>query len=311
MGMNRRNIDYIGRYNPRSMFPNVDDKLKTKLLAQEYQVRTPKLIGVVETQHDVGSVSDIVAGEPGFVIKPSKGSGGKGIILLKPDGSGGFVKMSGDPVSPSLIETHASNILSGLYSLGGKPDIAVIESLINPDPCFERFSFQGVPDIRVIVFMGFPVMAMIRLPTKRSDGKANLHQGAIGVGLDLASGCSNGAVQFDKEIEVHPDTGAALKDVSVANWKDLLLLASRCHLMSGLGYIGVDIVIDRDLGPMLLELNARPGLAIQIANHCGLLKRLRPIEKLQKHERMSAEEKVAYSQQHFAVTTLAEVAATA
>lgn len=46
----------------------------------------------------------------------------------------------------------------------------------------------------------------------------------------------------------------------------------------GLGYIGVDIVLDRDLGPLVLELNARPGLSIQLANKIGLLPRLQRIE---------------------------------
>ena len=46
----------------------------------------------------------------------------------------------------------------------------------------------------------------------------------------------------------------------------------------GLGYIGVDIVVDVNEGPMLLEANARPGLAIQIANGRGLLPRLEAID---------------------------------
>ena len=39
-----------------------------------------------------------------------------------------------------------------------------------------------------------------------------------------------------------------------------------------LGYVGVDIVLDANYGPMVLEANARPGLNIQIANNQGLLK---------------------------------------
>ena len=33
LGMNRRNVSYISRYNPRHLFPLVDDKLQTKELA--------------------------------------------------------------------------------------------------------------------------------------------------------------------------------------------------------------------------------------------------------------------------------------
>ncbi len=44
--------------------------------------------------------------------------------------------------------------------------------------------------------------------------------------------------------------------------------------------LGADIVIDRNRGPMLLELNARPGLAIQVANQCGLRERLAIAEEI-------------------------------
>jgi predicted ATP-grasp superfamily ATP-dependent carboligase len=46
----------------------------------------------------------------------------------------------------------------------------------------------------------------------------------------------------------------------------------------GLGYLGVDIVLDPRRGPLLLEANARPGLAIQHANAAGLVPRLQEIE---------------------------------
>src|SRR5690606_28440359 len=58
------------------------------------------------------------------------------------------------------------------------------------------------------------------------------------------------------------------------DWDVILDISSRCYELTGLGYIGVDIVLDRDLGPLVLELNARPGLAIQIANGQGLARRL-------------------------------------
>ena len=78
IGMNRRNIRYIGRYNNRRLYPLVDDKLKTKLLAQEYGITTPALIGTVTTQFGVKHLDEMLHGHDGFVIKPAKGSGGKG-----------------------------------------------------------------------------------------------------------------------------------------------------------------------------------------------------------------------------------------
>lgn len=147
----------------------------------------------------------------------------------------------------------------------------MVENLIQFDDVFDGFSYEGVPDIRVIVFKGYPVMAMMRLSTTASDGKANLHQGAVGVGIDIATGKALRAVQFNRPIEHHPDTGRLLNELVVPHWELLLTLAASAWEMTGLGYLGTDMVLDKVQGPMVLELNARPGLAIQIANGCGLL----------------------------------------
>jgi hypothetical protein len=48
---------------------------------------------------------------------------------------------------------------------------------------------------------------------------------------------------------------------------------------TGLGYIGADVVLDARRGPMVLELNARPGLAIQLANRAGLMPRLDTVDE--------------------------------
>lgn len=299
MGMNQRNFSYIGQYNPRSLYPNVDDKLKTKKLALEYNLSVPALLGVVEFQYQVKDVFDQLKGLSGFAIKPAKGSGGKGILIITNINEHGYQKPSGAYVQAQDVIIHISNILAGLFSLGGKPDVAVIEALIEFDPIFEGLSHEGVPDIRLIVFQGYPVMAMLRLATHESDGKANLHQGAIGVGISIATGKALKAVQFDRPITVHPDTGRNLQDVEIPGWHNMLMLASGAYEMSGLGYLGVDIVLDEKQGPLLLELNARPGLAIQIANGIGMLPRLNNIETLNPHHQEVAE-RVEYAKKHFA-----------
>ncbi|WP_442490050.1 alpha-L-glutamate ligase-like protein [Halomonas litopenaei] len=298
IGMNRRNIRYIGRYNSRKLYPLVDDKLKTKLLAQEYGITTPEHIGTVSTQFGVKHISEMLAGHNGFVIKPAKGSGGKGILVIERVEGKHFIKPSGAELDIEDVERHVSNILSGLYSLGGSPDVALVEGLINFDTTFAAYTYEGVPDIRVIVFKGYPVMAMMRLSTAASDGKANLHQGAVGVGIDIASGRAVRGVQFDRSRTDHPDTGHELASLQISGWTTLLELASGCYEMTGLGYLGTDMVLDRDRGPMLLELNARPGLAIQMANGEGLRRRLDLIEA--QTEERSAAERVAFAQHHFA-----------
>ncbi|AZQ10648.1 MULTISPECIES: alpha-L-glutamate ligase-like protein [Shewanella] len=298
LNMNKRNIDYIGRYNPRKYYKRVDDKLTTKQLALANDIAVPDLIGVVKEQHEIADIPEMVLDRSGFVIKPAKGSGGKGILVITKVENGRYFKPSGNEVTPSEIDRHVSNILSGLFSLGGKPDVAIVEGLIQFDPVFDGFSYEGVPDIRLIVFKGYPVMGMLRLSTAASDGKANLHQGAVGVGIDIATGKGLRAVQFNEPIEFHPDTGRRLMDIQVPDWDVLLRTASSAYEMCELGYLGTDMVLDSEKGPLLLELNARPGLAIQIANGKGLLPRLKHVESLGNHT-PSVDDRVAYAKIHF------------
>ncbi|MFO8140445.1 MAG: alpha-L-glutamate ligase-like protein [Marinobacter sp.] len=298
LNMNRRNVGYIGRYNQRSSFPLVDNKLKTKLAVSEYGVKTPKLLQIVRQQHEISHFREMSEDLDGFAIKPAKGSGGKGITVIVGRDEDNFVKASGVRISVAMLERHLTNILAGLYSLAGTPDVAIVESLVQSSPALAKFSFQGVPDIRIIIFQGYPVMAMLRLATKASDGKANLHQGAVGVGLNLSTGRSLNAVQFNRPITLHPDTGLPLENIKIDGWEDMLEMAARCYEATGLGYMGVDLVVDANEGPLLLELNARPGLAIQMANGEGLLPRLTNIEAL-KRPHFSPRERVHYAMAAF------------
>jgi alpha-L-glutamate ligase-like protein len=166
------------------------------------------------------------------------------------------------------------------------------------DPIFDAISYQGVPDIRIVVFLGVPVMSMVRLPTRKSDGKANLHKGAIGAGVDIATGMTLNAVWDNIVATEHPDTGAPIRGTQIPGWDSLLNLASKCYEITGLGYQGVDIVLDRNKGPLLLELNVRPGLNIQIANNAGLIPRLDLVksEHLNLH---NVSERVLFAREHF------------
>lgn len=294
MGMNQRNFSYIGKYNDRKLYPNVDDKLKTKTLALEHDIAVPHLIGVVRYQHEVKNVFRILEQHTGFCIKPAKGSGGKGILVIIKTDEKGYQKSNGDYVSREELIRHISNILAGLFSLGGTEDVALIENLIEFDPVFNDLSHEGVPDIRIIVFHGYPIMAMLRLATRASDGKANLHQGAVGVGIDITTGKAVSAVQYDRPITHHPDTGKSLANIQINNWLGLLHVAAGCYEMSGLAFLGADIVLDKQRGPLVLELNARPGLAIQIANGIGMLPRLQFIESLDSKRRTNIVDRVKY-----------------
>ena len=194
------------RFNPRRLFPLVDDKLKTKRLALQAGIAVPQLYGVIETQHDIRSLPDIVRDHPEFALKPAHGSAGDGIIVISGRSGSRYRTIGGALLDADYIAHHLSNAINGQFSLGGVPDVVIVEYMVRFSPLFERISYQGVPDIRVIVFRGYPIMAMVRLPTRTSQGKANLHQGAVGAGIDLATGVTFDGVIGTEVVTHHPDT---------------------------------------------------------------------------------------------------------
>ncbi len=280
LGMNRRNAACILDHNPRALFPVVDDKLRMHHLCRDIGVPTPDVYAVANSHSELRRLAQIVGDRGDFVVKPNHGSAGRGVLVLTGRDGNDFVRHNGERLTFEQLRQHVSDILSGMYSLGGRPDQALFQQRVRLHPTFEAVSYKGIPDIRVILYRNEPAMAMLRLPTKESNGRANLHQGGIGSGVDLASGFTHHAVQRNRMVTTHPDTGVPVIGLRVPYWHEVLDMSRRVARAVGLGYVGVDIVVDVDSGPMLLEANARPGLAIQIANGRGLAPRLAAIDAL-------------------------------
>ncbi len=300
LGLNGRNGRYMLPNNPRRLYPLVDDKLRTKKLALEAGIAVPPLYAHLESPHDVRNLPEILKDHSDFVIKPAHGAGGDGILVVTATTSKGYRLANGTLISHEELELHIQNALSGIMSLGGQPDTVLVEYRVKFDPVFKDISYQGVPDIRIIVYRGVPIMAMVRLPTRQSGGRANLHQGAIGVGVDLAMGRTLQGVWKNDIIDEHPDTGHPISGVMIPHWEQLLMLGASSLELTGLGYQGMDIVLDRERGPLMLELNARPGLAIQIANQTGLETRLKDVDQKQTGV-MDPQVRVDFARQRFQV----------
>jgi len=299
LGLNARNGEFMLPWNPRRFYPLVDDKVLTKTLAREHGVSVPEVYAIIEIPRQIRELKSKVAAQEEFVVKPARGSGGEGIVVVTGRGPDGYRKIDGSSISEHELEFHISNILAGIFSLGGTPDKALVEYRVNFDPVFDAVTYRGVPDVRVIVFLGVPVMAMVRLPTRKSGGRANLHQGALGTGVDMATGKTLSAVLRTGIVDLHPDTGVPVAGIQIPHWQTMLEIASRSYELTGLGYQGIDIVLDRKLGPMVLELNARPGLAIQMANRSGLRARLEAVLR----DRASLDSpgaRIAYARERFA-----------
>jgi alpha-L-glutamate ligase-like protein len=280
VGINRRNGRFVLPLNPRELYPRVDEKHITKRICAEAGIPVPETYALIENNGDVKRFLELSANRPEFVIKPAAGSAGRGIVVVARHDGREFFTSSGQRYAHADLCYHIATVLSGLFSLRGQPDLAIIEQRIVCHEVFTKVSEGGTPDIRVVLYRRVPVMAMVRLPTRASRGKANLHQGAAGAGVDLHSGTTFGGVCMDRAIAVHPDTGHSIAGIQVPFWNDLLRAAMKLADGLELGYIGVDFVVDANLGPVVLEANARPGLNIQVANRRGLGPRLAHIAAL-------------------------------
>lgn len=279
LGINARNLLYIRPFNKEKSIEIADDKLKTKAFLSARGIPVPKLLGVIGCIEEMPKFSFKKLGTE-FVLKPNLGYGGDGIIPIIRKQDNTFISSKNKSYTKLDIIDHIKNILKGDYSVTDKPDKAFFEKLIISDEILGSYSYQGLPDIRIIVHNLVPVMAMLRLPTAESGGKANLHQGAIGAGIDLAKGEITHLIHRNKIIKEVPEFGS-IKGLKVPFWDDVLRIACKAQLETNLGYMGADIAIDKHIGPVLLEINARAGLGIQLANLQPLRKRLEKLENVQ------------------------------
>ena len=270
LGMNRRNLVFLVPHNPRRLFAVVDHKPTAKRALAAAGIPTPATYAEIALQWDLRHLVRMLGAHTEFVVKPARGAGGGGVLVIVGRAPAGFVRASGALLSLRDLASHCADILAGAFSLGGRADEVLLEARVHPDAVLGAVSFRGVPDVRVLVFRGVPIQAMIRLPTRASDGRANLHMGGLAVGIDLATGTTVHGWLRGRATATHPDLGRSVLGLAVPEWDTVLALAARCYDAVPLGYLGVDVVLDAESGPLVLELNARPGLTIQLANRRGL-----------------------------------------
>lgn len=266
--MNQRNLNFIYPYNPRRHFPLADDKLLTKELMLKAGVPVPATYGTYSSFYELRTLEHDLAAHHDFVIKPSKGSGGGGIVVITGRNDHDWVGPSGKRYAITDLRKHLSDIIFGVYSFD-LTDCVIIEERVRQSEEMSLLSPWGLADIRVILFNNQPVLSMTRVPTRASDGRANLHQGAVGIGIDLETGITSHAILHNEPVTVHPDTNMLLIGRKIPYWDEVLRISRLAGEAVPLKYLGVDICI-AESGPVLLEINVRPGLQIQNANLVGL-----------------------------------------
>ncbi|RNC92723.1 MAG: alpha-L-glutamate ligase-like protein [Allomuricauda sp.] len=272
IGLNRRNIEFIYPNNQRKHYTLADDKVKAKMILHEFGIPCARTYAVIERISQIKSSWSKLQSHTKLVIKPAKGSGGGGIKILS-KGRDGTWQSSGKTMTDAQICQHITSIISGLFSMASN-DVCLIEECIVPDPFFAEIYNEGVPDFRIITLKEQPLMAMLRMPTSKSDGKANLHQKGVGIGVDMKSGTLTQVYDGKHYSDHHPDNENSVFGKKIPYWFTMLQLAKKTAQAFPLEYLGIDLVIDKIKGPQIMEVNVRPGLGIQLVNKCGLQRSL-------------------------------------
>ena len=269
MGINRRNVELIYPHNKRKHYRLADDKVLAKKVFEKNDIACARTYAVIEKIGEIENGWAAVQQYEKIAIKPANGRGGGGIKILQKNSSGTGWVSGGKPISDHQVFKHFADIIMGVYSLGGQ-DRVLVEYCIEPHPFFYEIFPAGVPDFRVILLNNIPVLSMLRVPTKKSDGKANLHQGGLGIGINMKTGRLKMGYDGLEYHAVHPDSKSPIKDRVIPFWQETIDLSIKTSKAFPLQYLGVDIVLDKKLGPLLMEINVRPGLGIQMVNQTGL-----------------------------------------
>lgn len=275
LAINQRNLGYIYPNNQRKDYPLADDKLLAKEVLVPAGVPMPKTYLVYSSFYELKNMEEDLLPFQDFVIKPAMGRAGGGVVVVtEKAGPGRWRGVKDNFFTLEDLRRRFSDILFGTFSFGLSDRVIVEERLIQ-HPQVANLSYQGLADVRIILLKDRPVMAMTRLPTRFSEGRANLHQGALGVGVDLKTGVTTHAVFNGEPITRHPDTGENLIGIQLPDWDEVCACAVRAAKAVPLKYLGVDLALTHS-GVKLIEINVRPGLEIQNANLMGLKEALEP-----------------------------------
>lgn len=310
---NARNLLYIKKFNDKKAIRLANNKLETKIFLWERWIPFAKTYWIISNRNELYEFDFSYLPKKTFIIKPNQWSKGNWILIvkniskeenLKPKEKNNFlnfiIKKREKIVPYKTIPTHKKelyhiwektindptfrryllDIIDGKFSMNMGWDKVIIEEKLTPGELFKDFCEYGLADIRIIVFNLVPIATMIRVPTKYSNGKANLAQWWLGLGIEICTGKITSMLRKNK-VYTHkfPKEFAHFFGKQIPYRKDILFLSSKAQYYVNLGYLALDRVITNE-GPKLLEINARAWLEVQKVTNTPLEKILEKIEDL-------------------------------
>ena len=92
----------------------MDDKLQTKKIALDGSIAVPTLCGTLGTEYQAKHIGSMLEPYADFAIKPSRGSGGEGILVITGRSKRLYRKADGTLLPPEEINYHLFNIISDM-----------------------------------------------------------------------------------------------------------------------------------------------------------------------------------------------------
>lgn len=298
---NARNLLYIRKFNDKKAIRLANNKLETKRFLWERWIPFAKTYAVIKNRKELAKFNFLNLQKKEFVIKPNHWSKGKWIYICKtleekPEikkrtwlqtlfkksfwEDNYYISTWKKAVGETEFKRYLTDIISGKHSMTTWDDRIIVEEILRPWEAFKDFCEFGLADIRVIVFNLVPVAAMIRIPTDKSGGKANLAAGWIWLGIEVWTGkITSMLFKWKIYTKKFPEKFKHFQYKEIPFRNDILFLSSKIQYFVNLWYLALDRVITNDW-PKLLEINARAWLEVQKITWTKLKKTLEKLDDM-------------------------------
>lgn len=233
-----------------------DDKFLCNMHCKAIGIRTPYTYGTIDPGQDyraqIQSWLHASSGQALF-IKPIIGSGGRNAAIAKKSGNDIIVRtmMRSTPLHDYVLEEKS-----------------VVQEKISQDSRMAAVSRSSVNTLRLVTMLtkhgeAIVAKALIRFGV----GEAivdNFGAGGVAIGVDCETGklSKYGYDEKRNGYLAHPTTGIVFEDFVVPDWERLCNAA--IEVQSAFRFyrlLGLDVAMDENGEPVVIEINASPDLA--------------------------------------------------